>query len=255
MPGLSPADAAAAALVHTWAYLSSTLEPPGETIETEGATAFVTGVPIAAMNMVVVHGPTDPARVGSLLDAVAAPGVPYSLHLRPGLPAPARVEIEDRGLVRMADVPLMVLGGADALTAPPPPERLTIRVLTPAEAPLSVGVMAAAFEAPPELVGRVLAPPLLAGAHTRCYLGQVDGRAVATGTAVTLGGHVAVFNVATLAEHRRRGYGTAVTVRALEDGWTLGASSALLQSSPSGAGLYAALGFRRVEDWALWATA
>jgi ribosomal protein S18 acetylase RimI-like enzyme len=83
----------------------------------------------------------------------------------------------------------------------------------------------------------------------RCYVGEVDGRAVATGLGFTVDDHVGIFNVATSPEVRRRGYGAALTARATEDGLAAGAGWAWLQSSPSGYRVYERLGFRPVERW------
>jgi hypothetical protein len=44
-----------------------------------------------------------------------------------------------------------------------------------------------------------------------------------------------------------RGYGTAVTERAISDGLAAGAGWSWLQSSPEGYGSYCKLGFRTVE--------
>ena len=59
-------------------------------------------------------------------------------------------------------------------------------------------------------------------------------------------GTVGVYNVATVEDARRRGYGAAVTRRAIADGVTRGATVAILQSSDMGRPVYAAMGFREV---------
>jgi hypothetical protein len=60
---------------------------------------------------------------------------------------------------------------------------------------------------------------------------------------------VGVFNIATLPEESRRGYGTLVTLHALLDGLARGASWGFLQSSPAGYEVYRRLGFRTAESW------
>jgi hypothetical protein len=67
-----------------------------------------------------------------------------------------------------------------------------------------------------------------------------------------VGGCTGVFSVATPPAHRRRGYGAALTARAVTDGLAAGAAWAWLQSSPPGYGIYARLGFRTVETRACW---
>jgi predicted acetyltransferase len=68
---------------------------------------------------------------------------------------------------------------------------------------------------------------------------------------MTLAGATGVFNVATPRQHRGRGYGAAVTARAVRDGFRAGASLAFLQASDAGFGVYRRLGFRHVEDYVL----
>jgi predicted GNAT family acetyltransferase len=80
----------------------------------------------------------------------------------------------------------------------------------------------------------------------------VGGEVVTTAVGVTVGERVGVFNVATPAEHRRRGYGAAITARVVDDGVASGARWAWLQSSPSGYRVYEALGFRTLERWLTW---
>jgi len=67
--------------------------------------------------------------------------------------------------------------------------------------------------------------------------------------------HVGLFNVATLPAHRRRGYGAAITERAVRDGLDRGARWAWLQSSTAGYGVYEKLGFRTQQSWECWISA
>lgn len=80
----------------------------------------------------------------------------------------------------------------------------------------------------------------------------MDGRPVVTGATLRVADAVGVFNVATLPSHRRRGYASAVSARAVLDGLADGARWAFLQSSAAGHGVYEQLGFRTVERSALW---
>jgi ribosomal protein S18 acetylase RimI-like enzyme len=95
------------------------------------------------------------------------------------------------------------------------------------------------------------------------YVGYVDGQPVST-TAIVIGGGVTgVYNVATLPEHQRRGYGEAVMRYALADarrdsGATLGAERGdervILQSTPAGLKLYERMGFRTVARVAVYSS-
>lgn len=86
------------------------------------------------------------------------------------------------------------------------------------------------------------------------YVGYVDGEPVATAATVLGGGAVGVYNVATLPEHRRHGYGEAVTRHALEEARREhGIEHAILQSTPAGYGIYERMGFRTVTRVAVYA--
>jgi ribosomal protein S18 acetylase RimI-like enzyme len=73
------------------------------------------------------------------------------------------------------------------------------------------------------------------------YLGEVP---VATAELTVGGGVVGLYNISTLAAHRGRGFGTALTLRPLLDAREQGHKTAVLQAAPAGVGLYERLGFR-----------
>lgn len=96
--------------------------------------------------------------------------------------------------------------------------------------------------------GCMLGPDLL-GSPFRLFVGRLDGRPVATASAMVSHGVVQVENVATLAEGRGRGYGEAVTWAA-----TLAASDlpAVLIASDLGRPVYERMGYLALFRWALW---
>ena len=79
-------------------------------------------------------------------------------------------------------------------------------------------------------------------------MGRVEDRPVTTVTGWTANGATGILQVAAVPAYRRRGYGGAVTSRAILDGFAAGADLAWLQTSGSGARLYRNLGFRQVEE-------
>jgi ribosomal protein S18 acetylase RimI-like enzyme len=155
-------------------------------------------------------------------------------------------------MVRSAPVPLMVLDDPEALRAAQQVPGLRLRQLAPEEAPIHARVGAAGFEAPEELVVALMTPTVLRLPGTRCYLGEADAGLVTTGLGLTIGDSVAILNIATPPEHRGRGYGAAVTARAVSDGLNDGAQWSFLQSSAAGYGVYGRLGFVTVELWDCW---
>jgi hypothetical protein len=150
------------------------------------------------------------------------------------------------------EIPLMVMENPAAVSAARPVAGLVLRELSPGQVGLHVRVAAAGFEAPEEPLAQLMTADVLRLPGVRCYLGEVGGQAVTTGLGVTLSDFTGVFNIATPPAHRRRGYGAAVTARAVADGLAAGAKWAWLQSSPPGYATYTRLGFRTVETWKCW---
>jgi GNAT superfamily N-acetyltransferase len=157
-------------------------------------------------------------------------------------------------MVYLEDIPLMVIEDPGQLDAAQEVGGLVIRELLPEEAPLHARVAAAGFEVPAEMFLQLMTSTVLAMPGVRCYMGEAGGQPVTTGLGVTLGSNVAIFNIATPPEHRRRGYGAAVTARAVADGLAWGAQWSWLQSSVGGHKVYERLGFRTIEAWPCWAT-
>jgi N-acetylglutamate synthase len=120
---------------------------------------------------------------------------------------------------------------------------LVIRQLAPHEAP----VAAAAFGGQEEAF--LPRADLIRRGQARCYVGEVDGQPVATALGVTAGEFSVILNVATDPLFRRRGFGTAVTARAVADGILAGAGWCWLEASEEGYPVFRNLGFRTVEKW------
>ena len=218
-----------------------------------GAIAMVTGVGIPTLNGVWVASPDARADdVADLLDQVAATGLPHCLQARPGVAARLQDQATARGMEPEEHIPLMVLEDPRDLARNAATDALLIRELPPVEAPEHARLAAAGFEAPAELFLQLMRPSVLAAPGVRCYLGEVDGEPVTTAVGLTLGSCVGIFNVATPPAYRRRGYGAAVTARAVADGVIAGANWAWLQSSRAGYQVYNRLGFRTTEDWQCW---
>jgi ribosomal protein S18 acetylase RimI-like enzyme len=247
------ADEAAGALAQTWQHLQRATPPGGWTVRDGGAIAMVTGVRAAMLNGVWSERVNpDPDIVARLVDRVAATGLPYCLQLRPGgSPALARLAMM-RDMSEDRESPLMVLEDRARLSRAQRVTALDIRQLDPEDAELHAAVAAAGFEAPEEMMRQLITPTLLRLPGVRCYLGEADGHPVTTGIGVTLGPFTGILNIATAPADRGRGYGAAITARAVSDGLAAGASWSWLQSSAAGYGVYERLGFQTLESWKVW---
>jgi hypothetical protein len=245
---------AAGALVETWHYLASAV-PGGWARSSTAGVAAVTGVAVPTLNGVWVEKvDADADDISDLLDEVAATELPHCLQFRPGSAALLVNLAASRGMAHLEDIPLMVMEDPGQLNAAQAVGGLVIRELLPDEAPLHARVAAAGFEVPPEMFLELMTPAVLATPGVRCYLGEAGGQPVTTGLGVTLGSYIAIFNIATPREHRRRGYGAAITARGVADGLAAGAQWSWLQSSAEGYKVYERLGFRTIEAWPCWIT-
>jgi len=234
-----------------WEHLIAAI-PAGWTERAPGVIAGVTSVAIPTLNGVWTYGEDGTGTaVSDLLDRVADSRVPHCLQLRPGCSGDLRELARARGMRHEIDIPLMVLADPKALAGTGPPE-LVITLLEPDQASIHAEVAAAGFEAPVAEFRRLMTGDVLGAAGVCTYVGQVNGEPVATGVGVQLDDHVGIFNVATLPGHRRRGYGAAITARAVRDGLHRGAGWGWLQSSTAGYGVYERLGFRTLESWECW---
>jgi N-acetylglutamate synthase len=247
-----PADAVAEAFIACLAQLTGAAGL-GWVKRAGALTSVLTEVPVATLNGVWATG--SDARAAELkagLDEIASHGLPHCLQARPQCYPAAADVAERRGMMAAPPIPLMAAVGP---VSDSEPRELAIRRLEVGESRLHAELAAAAFEAPPELFATVITEATLGLPAVRGYVGEVDGMSVATAIAATIDDAVGVFNVATAPAHRRRGYGAAVTSRAISDGRAAGARWSWLQSAEPASRVYQRLGFATLEHWSCWLSA
>jgi ribosomal protein S18 acetylase RimI-like enzyme len=130
------------------------------------------------------------------------------------------------------------------------PDGLEIRrVRTPAELQDFAQIVAANWVPPDAEVHHfyTLAAPvlLLPESPQWLYIGYLAGQPVATAELVVGGGVAGLYNICTLEAYRRRGIGTALTLRPLLDARDGGFRTGVLQAAAGGVGVYTRIGFMR----------
>ncbi len=160
---------------------------------------------------------------------------------------PMEAELRARGWSVAEDEPAYVLPDLAAVTTRGATE-LVVRVAkSQADADAYKAVTAAAFEAPPEMADLMV--PSLAFAidpDIALVIGSVGGVDVCAAGYSRSGTTAVLSGVATLAPHRGRGYGDAVSRATLVYAATRGCTTAALRSGPKSIPVYERIGFRYV---------
>jgi GNAT superfamily N-acetyltransferase len=223
------------AYVAVWRADAAT-RPAGAWADLAGLAVHATGLPVRLWNGAQLTAPEGLPRLPEARAWFARRGLPWALLV------PAELDLEPPAMTHLIDQPVML---RDLRDLPEVPD-LTLRWTSAADA---AAVQQEAFET--ELALEFVTPKLVnpTCAVVTAYDGGVP---VSTATLVVTDRVAGVYGVATVAGHRQRGLGRAVTLAVLHEAARRGCDLAFLNPSPSGYAVYARLGFTDALPWRVW---
>ena len=244
---------AARAFHGSWRWLART-RSDGVLSEHDGVLVAATGLPDPTLNpSYVVAEPADPHAA-----------LRWSVDARAHLPVPATgVDVPDGGWPRVESA-LRDLGYVERVRRPAmavavdevsrePARGLTLRPVT-GEQDWSayVDVQNDVFNIRHDVAREFPPYGSLSDPRVELIVGSVDGEVVATAAVFVVDDVAGLYAIATRPEHRRRGFGAAITSYAVEAAAARGARHVALQATPDGYPLYRRLGFADIGEWVVY---
>lgn len=232
-------------------YLLSYVRLPGAVLHADEESSWIqTGLPGAKFNSVGwarFQPETIDRQIDAVLDCFRTRSLPIVWHVGPTTePADLGDALLKHGMVFVEDEPGMALEIARMNNSIPVPSELSIEVVSNEDElyewinvwlfPMQDEIRRAHF-----LARRALW--LESDRTLTCFVGRWEGKPVATSMLYLGKGVAAVHHVATLPEYRRRGIGSAMTLRVLHEARNRGYRVAVLTASSEGIGSYRRIGF------------
>lgn len=229
-------------LATAWAALGRAMG--ADVIDDGPLTLVASGIPIAFFNGAYVRdtsGNPD-SMIADAIEFFASRDLEWLLWVREGA-APNLLESgRAAGLHDVGGPPAM--GVTPIPPSPPAPSGLTIEIATTIEQLADhAAMLREGFQIPAEVVDRLIRPALLDDPQLAVFVGRVAGEPVSGSLLAISGDTAGVYNVATPAEFRGRGYGAALTWAVVEEGARRGCTNAVLQASQLGYPVYRRMGF------------
>jgi GNAT superfamily N-acetyltransferase len=241
--GLS--DAADRNLAAAWTLLGRAAGFAHSVFDT--VTVNSSGLPMAFFNGAFAVGTcADPtATISTMNDFFAERHVPFLLWVRAGGDDRLVEAARAAGLRDAGGTPLMILPAIEAI--PEPPLALEVRIASSIEELHDhASVVSGGFGMPIEIARVILGASLLEDPDAAMAIGYLGGVPVTTALLARSGETAGVYNVATLEEHRGRGFGEAATWAVVAEGARRGCTHSVLQSSDAGYPVYTRMGFMDV---------
>jgi len=206
-------------------------------------------VPLPLFNSVIVGSGPCAGLADSIRETESA-GLPCGVQLQPGADPAVDAEVAALGFTTREPMPGMTVTPAELRDQRQGGLEI-VRAVTPADLDEAALTGERGFEAPSGSMRPVYPDRALEVDDISFYIGRAGGVPVTTAISCRTGREVAVFSVATPAEHRRRGYGGTMTVHAIREGFRRGADLGWLQTSELGDPVYRRLGFRHTTSHVL----
>ena len=207
-------------------WLALCTSPRVDLIDSEAMVRFASGLPLPPFNA-VMRTRLDESTVDRALEEAAAyfaaKQLPWTWYIEEtATPGDLPDRLAAAGLVEEPPEPCMAIDLTLLSDAPGGPDGLQMERVAGTEFGAEYAKVLSRGFGLPENISRDFTDIVGSATPTRevvvsGYLGRLDGRAVATSLLVAAGGVAGIYNVATLAEHRGRGIGAALTVLGAPD--------------------------------------
>ncbi len=211
-------------------------------------------VSVPILNGVWLLGDADVGKVLTAVASLEAEQLPAPIIVREGRSTALEAGLPDLGLQLDERVPLMAMGRGELRFEDVDGVDMT-EVTEPQGWSDAQLVAEKGFGTPAGLLAALYAPPLADAHGFGTSLARSNGVVVSTAQTLQIDDVVGVYSVATLPEHRGRGYGGALTAWVTARAFAVGATFAYLQSSAMGVSVYRRIGFREVDMFAIYTRA